>query len=77
MMNDDASGSRKWEPIQTKPTLPGPAVCRTEVLSNPEAVRCLVDWPIYCIYACKVAGQFYCTHKDRFEFAKRGETGKK
>ena len=76
-MDDRKPDSRKWEAIETKPTLPDPALCRTEIVKNPEATKCLVDWPIYCLYACRLGDQYFCTHKDRFEFAKRGADGKK
>jgi hypothetical protein len=58
------------QPNETQPLLPDPARCRTQLTTTPNALHCLVERPIYCIYACKLGGQYYCTHKNRYEFAK-------
>lgn len=76
-MDHDKPSSSKWKAIETKPALPDPAICRTEIVKDPDATRCLVDWPIYCIYACRIGNIYFCTHKDRLEFAKRGKSDKK
>lgn len=74
--NSDKSSNREWKPIKTKPVLPDPAICRYESMGKPGVMKCLVDWPIYCIYAFKLNGDFLCAHKDRLKFAHSGENGK-
>jgi len=75
--NEEKSASRQWEPIKTKPVLPDPAICRVQSMGKPGVMKCLVDWPIYCIYAFKLNGGFLCAHKDRLTFAPSGVSGKK
>jgi len=76
-MHDDRPSSGKREAIQTKPVLPDPAICRGKLINHPHAVQCLVDWPIYCMYAAKVGGQYFCGHKDRLQFAACAEVEEK
>lgn len=58
---------------ETKPTLPDPAICRGKLVAHPHAVECLVDWPLFCIYAAKVGGKYFCGHKDRLAFIQRAQ----
>ncbi|MBI5820290.1 MAG: hypothetical protein HZA88_15085 [Verrucomicrobia bacterium] len=39
----------------------------------PDVVKCLVDRPMQCVSACKVSGTYLCMHKDRLQFAARGD----
>jgi hypothetical protein len=53
--------------------LPSPALCRGKLVSHPHAVQCLVEWPIYCIYAAKVGDRYFCGHRDRLAFTGDGQ----
>lgn len=72
-MQDYKPSSGNRDVIQTRPTVPNPAVCRGKLIAYPYAVQCLVDWPIYCIYVAKVGDCYFCGHKDRLRFAARAE----
>jgi hypothetical protein len=72
-MVEDKSVSRKPDPTTTRRASPNTALCRGVIVMKPDVVKCLVDWPVQCVSACKVSGTYLCMHKDRLQFAARGE----
>ena len=75
-MHTESGANKEWQALQTSPTVPDPAVCRGKIIAEPHAVQCLVEWPIYCLYAARVGKLHYCGHKDRMQFAARAEAEK-